>query len=336
MGKLQRILRAMIAGGAGLAAVAALTAKHARSDGKHGELSHTDDGLGLNGAREIYEWTHGNISYQVAGGENAPALVFVHSIRAGSSRFIWSRNFDALAADFRVYAIDLIGFGESEKPALPYTAALYIALLKDFLRRVVRASGKVPVHIVAHGLSAAFAVHLADEAPDLVSTLTLIAPRLADGANATRAGKDGAAFYGLLNSPVLGASFYNAMASERGIRDFAREHLFYDKNLVTPQLIAHYYAMSHKAGAQYAVSAYISGQLNADARHAFARLTQPVTLVWGKQDAQTPLAHAAALLRLNPRARLEVFNNARAWAHYEHHERFNALMRRIAHPGVAT
>src|SRR3712207_7634544 len=61
-------------------------------------------------------------------------------------------------------------------------------------------------------------------------------------------------FYGLLHSPVLGTSFYNAVTSERGLRDYARQQLFYEKRFATPRLVAHYYAVSHLPGAQHAVT----------------------------------------------------------------------------------
>ena len=102
----------------------------------------------------------------------------------------------------------------------------------------------------------------------------------------------GAAFYGLLHSPVLGTSFYNAMTSERGVRDYARSQLFYEKRFVTPRLVAHYYAVSHLPGAQHAATAFLSGYLNTDIREPFERLRQPVTLAWGKQDVTNPIEQA--------------------------------------------
>ena len=137
----------------------------------------------------------------------------------------------------------------------------------------------------------------------------------------------GAAFYGLLQSPVLGTSFYNVMASERGIRDYASKHLFYDHRRVTDRLVANFYATSHQQGAQHAIAAFLAGYLNTDTRAAFSRLTQRVTLVWGKQDLTTPLEKAVALLPLNPWARLEVFDYCRMMPEQEHPERFNALVR---------
>jgi len=136
----------------------------------------------------------------------------------------------------------------------------------------------------------------------------------------------GAAFYGLLQSPVLGTSFYNVMASERSIRDYASRTLFYDYRRVTDRLVAHLYATSHQPGAQHAIAAFLSGYLNIDMRAAFSRLSQPVVLVWGKQDLTTPAAKAAALLELNARATLQVFDQCRMMPEQEHPEQFNTLV----------
>jgi pimeloyl-ACP methyl ester carboxylesterase len=241
---------------------------------------------------------------------------------------MWRRNFLPLARHFRVYALDLLGFGYSDKPAnAPYSADLYVELIADFLRGAV---GR-PASVVAHTLSAAFAVRAADEHPELVNALALVSPTGADHLSA-RPGMTGAAFYGLLHSPVLGTSFYNAVTSEPSVRDYARKQLFYEKRFATPRLVAHYYAVSHLPGAQHAATAFLSGYLNTDIREPFARLRQPVTLAWGRQDTTNPIDQAGQLLSLNSRARLEVFDRCRMMPQEEHAERFNALVRDAFRP----
>ena len=315
MGKLEKLRKGLAAGGAGVAALAALNAVVAR-----GAAEPEEDALG--GEARSYASAHGRVFYRVAGAPEDEPLVFLHGVGAGASSFMWRKNFDPLAAAFRVYAPDLLGFGLSDKPAnAPYSAGLYVGLVADFLRDAVRR----PAHVVAQGLTGAFAVRAADEHPSLVRSLVLLAPAI-DEASA-RPDLPGAAFYGLLHSPVLGASFYNAMTSERGLRDYARSQLFFDRKFVTPRLVAHYYAASHLPGAQHAAVAYLSGYLNTDARPSFARLAQPVTFVWGREDRTTPPARAALLLGLNPRARLEIFERCRMMPQNEHAERFNALLR---------
>ena len=313
----QKFWKGLLASGAGVAALATMNASIAR-----GAIEQEDNALG--GEARTFASEHGRVFYRVAGHEASEPLVLLHGIGAGASSFMWRKNFDALAADFRIYAPDLLGFGLSDKPAhAPYSADLYVSLIRNFLSQEVR---RAPAHLVASSLSAAFAVRVADEHPSLVRSLTLVAPTGVESLH-TRPDLPGAAFYGLLHSPVLGASFYNAMTSERSLRDYARKQLFYDRRFATKRLVTHYYTASHQPGAQHAAAAFLSGYLNADTREAFARLTQPVTLIWGKQDRTTPISQAATLLRLNQRARLEVFDRCRMMPQTEHAEKFNDLIR---------
>jgi len=310
--------KGLLAGGAGLAALATVNLVAARRR-KTADPPAEEFG----GQVEFYGWKHGGIIYRLAGPESAPPVVFVHAILPGASSFMWRRNFGPLADRFRVYALDLLGFGFSDKPpTAPYSADSYVELLRDFLRDVVRQ----PAHFVASSLSAAYAVRVADEQPESVLSLTLISPLGIDAFH-QRPGMAGAAFYGLLHSPVLGTSFYNVIASERSLRDHARHQLYYDRNAVAPRLIAHYYAMSHQPGAQYAMTAFLSGYLNCDVRASFARLVPPVTLIWGRDDRSNPPARAGIWLRLNPRARFVVFDRARLMVQEEQAEAFNSLLR---------
>ena len=318
MGVVGKLWKTTVAAGAGMAALAAVNAAIRR-----GAIEPEEGALG--GEPHTFAWKHGRIFYREAGAEHAgPPLIFIHGVGAGASSFMWRKNFDALSRDFHVYALDLLGFGFSDKPAhVAYSADLYVELLADFIREVAH---NAPARIVANSLGAAYAVRLADEHPSLVDALVLVSPTGADNLRA-RPGMTGAAFYGLLQSPVLGTSFYNVMASERSIRDYARKQLFYDRRRVTDRLVANYYATSHQPGAQHAIAAFLSGYLNTDIRAAFARLSQPVTLVWGKQDETNPLDQAADLLSLNPRAALEVFDRCRMMPQEEHPEKFNATVR---------
>jgi pimeloyl-ACP methyl ester carboxylesterase len=322
MGRVGKIWKTMLATGAGLSAMAAVNASIRRN------ATEPEEGA-LGGETNWFEWKHGRVLYSEAGKENSGTpLVFMHGIGAGASSFMWRKNFEPLARDFPVYALDMLGFGFSDKPATaPYSADLYVDLIADFIRDVAGA----PVHLIANSLSGAFSVRLADEHPELVQSLVLIAPTGADNTRA-RPGMTGAAFYGLLQSPVLGTSFYNVMASERSIRDYARRQLFYDPARVTNRLVTHLYATSHQEGAQHAIAAFLSGYMNADMRAAFARLTHNVLLVWGKQDQANPIENAAELLRLNPHADLRIFDRCRMTPHEEHFDKFNALIREALLP----
>jgi pimeloyl-ACP methyl ester carboxylesterase len=310
--------KTLLAGGAGVVALAAVNASIRRNASE-------PDNSALGGEARFFDWKHGRVFYKTAG-QNNPGLplVFIHGVGAGASSFMWRKNLDDLSQDFRVYALDLLGFGLSDKPSTaPYSADLYVDLISDFIREVTGS----PANVVASSVGGAYAIRVADEHPELIDSLVLNAPTGATKLN-SRPGMAGAAFYGLLQSPVLGTSFYNVMASERSIRDYARKNLFYDHRRVTDRLVTNFYATSHQPGAQHAIAAFLSGYLNTDTRAAFARLRQSIILVWGKQDTTSPLEQGLGLLQLNPHARFEVFDYCRMMPEQEHPEKFNELVRR--------
>jgi pimeloyl-ACP methyl ester carboxylesterase len=317
MSKLGNLWKTILAGGAGVAALAALNATIQRNATEPDESA-------LGGEAHFFGWKHGRVFYKASGAENSGRpLVFIHGVGAGSSSFMWRKNFDELAKDFRVYALDLLGFGFSDKPAgASYSADLYVELITDFIREV---SG-YPANVIASSLGAAYAIRVADEHPELIDSMILNGPTGSDTLN-RRPGMAGAAFYGLLQSPVLGTSFYNVMASERSIRDYARENLFYDHRRVTDRLVSNLYATSHQPGAQHAIAAFLSGYLNTDTRSPFSRLSQRIILVWGKQDSTTPIDKGVSLQELNSRAKLEVFDYCRMMPEQEQPEKFNGLVR---------
>jgi pimeloyl-ACP methyl ester carboxylesterase len=325
VGKVGKFWKTLLAGGAGMAALAALNANIQRG------VKEPDEGV-FGGEPNAFEWKHGSVFYKVAGrGNGGIPILFVHGIGAGSSSFTWRKNFDELSKDFEVFALDLLGFGLSGKPAtVPYSAELYTDLIRDFIFQVIRR----PSHVIASSLGAAYAVCAANLEPASIQSLILISPTGA-GNLSSRPGMTGAAFYGLLQSPVLGTSFYNVVASERSIREYAGKYLFFDKRRVTDRFVAHHYATSHLPGAQHATAAFLSGFLNTDIRDAFSSLTQPVWLVWGKEDITNPVDKAVQLVQLNPGARLRIFDGARMLPHEEHPDKFNEMIRRVLHPYAA-
>ena len=85
------------------------------------------------------------------------------------------REWRAVAAGFaethRVFAVDLPGFGLSDRPSRSYNAGDYVDFLDDFLRDVV---GE-PAALVASSLGAAYAIAVAFRSPEQVRSLLLVA-----------------------------------------------------------------------------------------------------------------------------------------------------------------
>src|SRR5512142_372897 len=100
-----------------------------------------------------------NTRYRVAGASGSPVLL-IHGI--GSYVENWDSNLLPLAEQHRVYALDLVGFGRSDKPAAPYT----IDYFADFVRDFLRTQGLERAHIVGSSMGGIIAMNLAIRHPE--------------------------------------------------------------------------------------------------------------------------------------------------------------------------
>jgi len=84
-------------------------------------------------------WRHNGflVRYAVGGLEtDGPAVVLVHGFGASADQ--WHNQFEELSKDHKVYAVDLLGFGHAEKPAISYTQYFWEDQVKMFGKEVVR------------------------------------------------------------------------------------------------------------------------------------------------------------------------------------------------------
>ncbi|MCJ7736236.1 MAG: alpha/beta fold hydrolase, partial [Anaerolineae bacterium] len=97
------------------------------------------------------------VHYEVIG-RGEPVLL-VHGW-IGSWRY-WVRTMEELSAEYRVYAVDLWGFGDSDKSGVHYAVDDYTRLLSDFQSQL----GMERIHLVGHALGAAVALRYAARFP---------------------------------------------------------------------------------------------------------------------------------------------------------------------------
>lgn len=247
-------------------------------------------------------------------------LLLVHSINAAASAFEMRGPFTGLRDSFAVHAFDLLGYGNSDRPARRHSAADYTEQIGAAIEQI-----GAPVPVVACSLGAAYAVAAAHRWPERISALVLICPT---GINqlAKSPGPTAWAVYRALRGP-LGRRIFSALTSRAGLSYFLNGQAYHNKASLTPATVDSFYQTSHRPGAYYAPICFLTGLLNCDIRARFAALRQPVLLVWGRQATTTPLASADDFLAANSRARLEVIDNASLLVQDERPAIFNQLVR---------
>lgn len=270
----------------------------------------------LGGGFNRYAARYGDMAYFIAG-EGAP-LLLLHDLRPGNFCAEWENNFSALAGHFTVYAPDFLGWGLSDKPRHILRRHDYVEQVLHCVADVISASESTPVAVIASGSSSLFALLAIQQAPELFSKIVLIGPTIQTeyfhNGKPTNARQH--FLFKLLTLPIVGQSAMNFVTQSAHLQAQA-EQLLFDQSNVTPSLVTRMHIAAHQPGAALALATQNAGRLGGRWEKAWSTLQQPALLVWGRQALPHGYETSPGWLALNPRADLEVFDNAKWLPHIE-------------------
>jgi pimeloyl-ACP methyl ester carboxylesterase len=250
-------------------------------------------------------------------GSGEPVLL-LHGI--GRSLEDWSEQFDRLAGDFDLVAVDLPGFGWSD----PLPGGTRLAGLAASLPPVLEALGlRGPVHVVGNSLGGAVAMRLAADRPEVVRSLLL----------ANSAGFGSEVTIGLRLLAIRPLSRWllkpNRRAAARAVRN-----LFPDPAVGTEDRVELAYAVAsqpNRAEAMLAIADElgtfrgIRREWREDLLTAVERHRIPTLVLWGERDTVLPAAHLRAVSAVLPHAETHLFAQAGHMPQIERPDEFAAL-----------
>lgn len=214
-------------------------------------------------------------------GQGLP-LVLVHGVGGDADQ--WAFCLDGLAASHRIVALDLLGFGRSDKPPIDYRIAGFVEVLDRFLTTVGIARASFLGHSLGGWIVAAFALRF----PERIDKLVLNdAVGIDDGA-----------------SPIPVDLKISTRASLRN----AFECMFQDKSIVTDDLVDLAYSLHLERGDGYTIRSVLETLASPSEKldGKLAALRAPTLILWGEDDAVTPLSMAHAFHREIAGSRLQV------------------------------
>jgi len=250
-------------------------------------------------------------------GDEGTVIILVHGVF--SSVDWWSANMPALAENHRVYALDMPGFGLTDK--IPMSSLSQFAqFIEDFMKtqNIGRAN------LIGHSMGGGCILEYVLRYPDKVNSLVLI--------DSLGLGREVHFLFKLLSVPVIGELI------SRPSRSGSKKSLsaaVYDQSLVTDELVDIAYRFACIPGAQKCLLSMVrSGGsifgVDKEFIHPIIEklptIDAPTLIIWGEQDCIFPVEHASVALKNIPNAQIEVFERCGHFPHLEHPDKFNSLV----------
>jgi pimeloyl-ACP methyl ester carboxylesterase len=189
-----------------------------------------------------------------------PPLLLIHSINAAASAAEVRPLFEHYRRDRVVLAMDLPGYGFSERGERMYTPRLMTDAIHAVLDLLAREYGSVPVDVLALSLSSEFAARAATEAPHRIAHLALVSPTGLSRLKSRR-GPPGSNSYkprvhAALLWPRWSQGLFDTLTSPAVIRYFLRKT--WGSPHIDPQLWPYCVRTAREEGARFAPLCFLS------------------------------------------------------------------------------
>ncbi|NHQ60254.1 alpha/beta fold hydrolase [Chlorobium sp. BLA1] len=264
------------------------------------------------------------IRYQEYGQDNPDKtpILFIHGY--GGMLEHWNLNIPEFTHNRKLYAMDLIGFGKSQKPNVRYSLELFATQIEAFLFLKKLDS----IIIVGHSMGAASGIYFAHHQPEKVKALILANP---SGLFADMMDGMASVFFGLIGSPMIGDVLFSAFANPLGVSQSLMP-TYYNQKMVDTKLINQFTLPLQDKGAQWS---YLSPSrrpldFRLDNLKKPCNFKGPAFLVWGADDmALPPHKIIPEFQQLLPQAGAFIIPKAAHCIHHDAHEAFNERLKLI-------
>ena len=253
------------------------------------------------------------VHYVEAG--NGQPIILIHGFLCHS--VMWKKNIDTLAEKFKVYAIDLWGWGYSERlKETEYSFERYGKQIAGFMDALNIKKATLAGHSMGGGISVWVAAHY----PERVDRLILVNPAAIPYPMTT--------ISKIYQLPFVG-EFVNAIPGEALMKNNIRTMRFYDRNKVTEEyckeVLQPLCIKGSYAGTMFILRNVLKEPYVEQEADLLAKMTIPTLIIHGREDKAIPLDRSKRLNDLWKGSKLVIFDKAGHSPHEEYPEKFNSL-----------
>jgi pimeloyl-ACP methyl ester carboxylesterase len=258
-------------------------------------------------------------------GEGKP-LLLIHGY--GGASVIWEYQIPVLARTRRVFALDLPGHGQSDKPHIDYTPEVFIRGVEGFLEAMKIEDAA----LIGHSMGGAIAQVLAARQPERISRLILMAPLSPDSSPGTLLLK---ALYSLRKVPLIQKGYLSLPGTLA--TKISLGYMVFNKNLITEDVLLRFHALRRVEGYAYAM---ISIPRHFEKWKAYAgeipKIVQPTLILWGEEDRYLSVKEGTRINHIVPHSRLVVLPGVGHLPMWESASRVNREIENFLENGAET
>jgi pimeloyl-ACP methyl ester carboxylesterase len=271
-------------------------------------------------------WTYApgkraKVRYQEYGNENSkyPPILFIHGY--GAMLEHWDQNIPHFEDTHKIYAMDLLGFGGSEKPDAPYSIRLWSEQIKHFITQM----DLKKVHLVGHSMGGATSMWFSHHHPHHLASLTLVDP---SGIFADNVGDIERVLYKLIGTPIIGDVMFSFFANSFGAKQ-SLVPTYHNKEKVTEELIEQFAKPFKDKGA---INSYLSPSRRPN-DFLLQNIERPSQfkghslIIWGEHDVGLPaMKLIPEFQKLLPQASVHIIKDAAHCSQHDQPEDFNQAL----------
>jgi pimeloyl-ACP methyl ester carboxylesterase len=261
------------------------------------------------------------VHYLEAG--TGPTLLLLHGTALDSASLTYGAMIPKLAEHFHVYALDWLGYGESDKPMMDYTSPNYSSLLAEFIETL----GLETFSMAAFSMGGAMALGYALEHQERLHKLVLI-----DSYGLGRIVHIPTVPYFLLHTPGVTGLIWKLLTVPKVLELCLKYIVFGNAKRVTPEILADVRRQLELKDLQRASTSWLRseiGLLRLTTQHKhLGALNVPTLLLHGSKDIVIPAWRSRRAARAIPKAQLQML---RGYGHWTPREAAKEVLEYVLH-----
>lgn len=253
-------------------------------------------------------------------------LILLHGF--GGSIGHWRNNLEVLSQHHTVYALDMLGWGASEKAPVNYSIHLWVEQVYDFWKAFIRQ----PVVLVGNSLGSLISLALAAAHPDMVEGVVMMSlpdPSLEREAIPAMLRPMVAAIKNLVASPLLLKPLFHFVRQPNIVRRWAGI-AYANPQAITDELVDIFALPAQDRGSARAFTALfkatIGENFSPSVKSLLPNLQIPMLLIWGQKDRFIPPVLANQFAQYNDKLQLLSLEDVGHCPHDERPEQVNQVI----------